>query len=79
MGWRVSKIQGPSIGKRKIKISGEPHRLVVLRVLARDHLGRPSRVEVLYDDSTTQVEAGATFHTAYIHNSATETRGGKPS
>lgn len=58
-------------GKRKLKLNGEPHRLVVLKVLRRDVFGRPSEVAVVYDDTKIEAERGAQYYTAFIHDSAT--------
>jgi hypothetical protein len=64
--------------KKKLKLNGEPHCLVILKVLDRDPHGRPNRVQVVYDDTKIPVHEGLQLHTAWVHESATEKTGITP-
>lgn len=44
-----------------IKINGERHTPIVLKVRERDDFGRPTLCEVGYEDSSFSVEDGAEF------------------
>lgn len=50
----------------KVKVNGERYSLVVLHVLERDAFGRPSKVEVGYDDTTFKLYDGIEFVTSFI-------------
>lgn len=47
-------------------IQGKPHVLVVLKAVEWDAKGRPSKVEVGYDDTVFQLEGGENFFTAFV-------------
>lgn len=55
---------------RRKDIKGEPHVLVVMKVTERDELGRPSAVQLGYDDSRFSVVDGDEFITAWIRETA---------
>lgn len=50
--------------------------VVVLKVMSWDEQGRPSIVQVGYDDTTFHLEGGEHFVTAYINASAVKTKKG---
>jgi hypothetical protein len=50
-----------------IKINDEEHVLIVLKVLDYDSKGRPSKVEIGYDDTTHHLVGGERFITAFAH------------
>lgn len=62
----------PKKGSRTIR--GETYELVVLKVLERDELGRPSKVLIGYDDTTFKVGGGEEFFTAYVYQSSVKPR-----
>jgi hypothetical protein len=45
----------------RIKINGEDYRVVVLKVLGRDELGRPRQCELMYEGESTKIEGGEDF------------------
>lgn len=47
-------------------INGEEYTLIVLKVVERDERGRPSKVQVGYDDTTFNVADGDEFLTAFV-------------
>ena len=64
----------------KLRINGKPYRLVVLRVLEWDELGRPSKCIVGYDDTTFDLrdeKVSREFMTAFVLEDMTkpQTRG----
>ena len=50
----------------RIKIGGKAHVLVVLKVEARDHHGRPCRAAIGHDDSEFHIQGGEEFITAWV-------------
>lgn len=55
---------------KRRNIKGHDHVLVVLKTLERDAFGRPTKVEVGYDDSVFKLEGGEEFYTGYISEAA---------
>jgi hypothetical protein len=51
---------------------GQPHKLVIMKVLTRDEFGRPSTVKVGYDDTKFDIGEGDEFVTGFIHEAATK-------
>jgi hypothetical protein len=47
---------------------------VVFKVLDRDELGRPSKLQIGYDDSVFSLEQGAEFFTGWVHAESVEPR-----
>ena len=64
------------MGKNAINHRGQRHVLVIFHVDAYDHLGRPSKLTVGYDDKKFDIQNGTEFFTGFIHESALK---GKPS
>lgn len=48
-----------------IRINGKPYRLVVLKVVGRDELGRPRKLEAMYEGESTSVQDGTEFITVF--------------
>lgn len=51
---------------KKREIRGKDHVLVVMKAVAWDAQGRPSKVEMGYDDTVFAIEGGEQFFTAYV-------------
>lgn len=51
---------------KRIKIGGLWHVLIILKVEARDHQGRPSKATVGHDDTTFHLQGGEEFITAWV-------------
>lgn len=63
-------MKGPSI-------NGKPHQLVVLRITARDDMGRPSECLIGYDDTTFRVDDPSVsndFLTAFVQADSVKPR-----
>lgn len=57
---------------KKRNIKGHEYVLVVLKTLERDDFGRPTKVEVGYDDVTFDLKGGEQFYTGFISATAIE-------
>lgn len=51
---------------KRYVIRGEPHSLVVMKVVESDAQGRPRKLEVIYDEESVAVKDGFEFITAYV-------------
>lgn len=51
---------------RKVKIDADVYELVLLQVLARDELGRPTQTRMIHDDDVVDLQGGEQFITAYV-------------
>lgn len=72
----------PQVRPRRVRIpsrrgggAGDPYYgPVVFKVLERDELGRPCRLQLGFDDGVFSVEPGAEFFTGFIHAGAAEVK-----